>query len=196
MPQSAPDQYIHQRAVFLDRDGVLVRAMIRDGKPYPPVGLDDLEILPGVADALRRLHEAGYLLIVVTNQPDVARGTQTQAMVEAQNAAMRVILPLDDVRTCYHTDSDGCSCRKPLPGLLLAAAQECHIDLASSYMVGDRWRDVEAGLRAGCKTIFINYDYRESLRCRPHAQVVSLAEAADWILTQRHGYSDRDSDWK
>lgn len=182
-----------QRAVFLDRDGVLVRAFVRDGRPYPPAGLDDLEILPGVADALTRLHEAGFLLIVVTNQPDVARGKQAKMMVEAQHVALRASLFLNDVRVCYHTDADGCTCRKPSSGLLLAAAQEYRIDLASSYMVGDRWRDVEAGLRAGCTTIFVNHDYLEALPRRPHVQVYSMGEAADWILDRIHVLSQQNS---
>jgi len=168
--------------VFLDRDGVLNRAIVREGKPYPPVTEAELEILPGVADALRGLRAAGFCLIVVTNQPDVARGTQTRAGVERINAALQSALPIDEFCVCYHTDKDQCTCRKPLPGLLKAAAQRHGIDLSCSYMVGDRWRDIDAGHNAGCTTLFIDYDYAETLHSRPDVTVKSLAEAGDWIL--------------
>ena len=171
-----------KRAIFLDRDGVINRTIVRDGKPYPPANLATLEILPGVADALQSLHEAGWLLIVVTNQPDVARGTTTVADVEAINAHLRHCLPIDEFRTCYHDNLDGCNCRKPLPGALFAAADAHGIDLAMSYMVGDRWRDTEAGERAGCKTIFIDYGYSENQPKNFSFRVQSLAEATIIIL--------------
>ena len=173
-----------RRAVFLDRDGVINRAVVRDGKPYPPHGLSGLEILPGVEEALQALHHAGWLLIVITNQPDVARGTASRADVEAINHALQQGLPIDEFRTCYHDSHDGCDCRKPLPGALLAAARSHGIDLASSYMVGDRWRDTEAGERAGCKTIFIDYGYNEKQPETFTHRVGNLREAADIILSK------------
>lgn len=171
-----------KRAVFLDRDGVINLALVRDGKPYPPASLAELEILPGVADAMQSLHDAGWLLIVVTNQPDVARGTTLLADVEAINLYLQQSLPIDEFRTCYHDSSDGCDCRKPLPGALIAAANAHGIDLTSSYMVGDRWRDTEAGARAGCKTIFIDYGYDEKQPESFNHRVYSLAEATQIIL--------------
>jgi D-glycero-D-manno-heptose 1,7-bisphosphate phosphatase len=171
-----------QKAVFLDRDGVINRAVVRDGKPYPPANLAALEILPGVGAAMQSLHNAGWLLIVVTNQPDVARGTTPRADVQAINHHLQQCLPIDAFRTCYHDSSDGCDCRKPLPGALLAAAQTFDIDLAASFMVGDRWRDTEAGERAGCKTIFIDYGYAEKQPETVNHRVQSLKEAADIIL--------------
>lgn len=171
-----------QRAVFLDRDGVINRAVVRDGKPYPPANLAALEVLPGVAEAMQELHKAGWLLIVVTNQPDVARGTTPRADVEAINQHLRECLPIDEFRSCYHDSSDGCNCRKPLPGALLAAATVHGIDLSASYMVGDRWRDTEAGERAGCKTIFIDYGYAEEQPKKFNHRVRNLKEAADIIL--------------
>jgi len=173
------------RAVFLDRDGVIDRAMVRDGKPHPPTDLSELEILPGVLEALEKLRAAGYCLIVVTNQPDVARQAQTQDAVEALHAALQAQLPIDEFRVCYHDDADGCDCRKPQPGLLLGAARDMDVDLSSSFMVGDRWRDVEAGRRAGCTAIFIDYHYAEPLQSEPHLRVSSLTEAADWILARK-----------
>ncbi len=171
-----------RRAVFLDRDGVINRALVRDGKPYPPANLAAMEILPGVAEAMQALHAAGWLLIVVTNQPDVARGTTPRTSVEAINQHLQQSLPIDEFRTCYHDSGDGCDCRKPLAGSLLAAARVHNIDLSASYMVGDRWRDTEAGERAHCKTIFIDYGYAEKQPQTVNHRVQSLAEAADIIL--------------
>ena len=183
-----------KRAVFLDRDGVINRAIVREGRPYPPADLAALEILPGAADAMHSLHKAGWLLIVVTNQPDVARGTKSRANVEAINAHLQQCLPIDEFRTCYHDSSDRCNCRKPLPGALLAAADAHGIDLASSYMIGDRWRDTEAGERAGCKTIFLDYGYYEKQPEKFNHRVCSLAEAADIILESLHEQSRRSQD--
>ena len=171
-----------RRAVFLDRDGVINRAIVRDGKPYPPASLEELEILPGVHEALQKLHDANYLLVVVTNQPDVARGTAKRGDVELMNAFLSSQLPIDDFKTCYHDSGDKCNCRKPLPGALLEAAQDHNIDLSKSFMVGDRWRDIEAGASAGCKTFFINYRYAEPKPDIPDFIVASLLEAKKIIL--------------
>lgn len=171
-----------RRAVFLDRDGVLIRPVVRDGKPYPPTSPDEVEILPGVVEACKLLHEAGFLLIIVTNQPDAARGIQRREVVEAINQVLRDHLPLDDMRVCYHDDSDRCSCRKPEPGLLLQAAKDWNIDLTASFIVGDRWKDIEAGKRAGCRTIFIDHNYTERKPDRPDYQASSLIEAASWLI--------------
>jgi D-glycero-D-manno-heptose 1,7-bisphosphate phosphatase len=173
------------RAVFLDRDGVINRAVVREGRPYPPPSVDALELLPGVAEALTRLHEAGFRLVVVTNQPDIARGTQDRGVVDAMHAKLAAALPIDDFRVCAHDDADRCDCRKPKPGLVRQAAEAAEIDLGASFMVGDRWRDIEAGRAAGCRTIFIDYDYTERRPSAPDATVRSLAEAADWILQER-----------
>jgi len=191
-PQGCANQMgidpIARRAVFLDRDGVINRAIVRGGKPYPPVTPTELEILPGVPQALAALKRAGFRLIVITNQPDVARGRQTKARVEEINQALLgAELPLDAFRVCYHDDADGCDCRKPLPGLVLSAAREEGLDLTASFVVGDRWRDIEAGRQAGCRTILIDYGYAESLVSEPDARVQSLVEAAEWILARVTG---------
>ncbi len=173
------------RAVFLDRDGVLNRATVRNGRPHPPDRVEDLEILPGVAGALAELRAAGYALIVVTNQPDVARGTQTRTAVDAMHARLRAELPLDDILCCFHDDAARCTCRKPAPGLLLQAARARGLDLRSSFMVGDRWRDIDAGKAAGCRTVYIDHGYAERVPVGYDAKTRSLAEAAAWILAQR-----------
>ena len=169
-----------QPTVFLDRDGVINRAIVRHGKPYPPASVEETEIPEEVPAALARLKEAGYRIVVVTNQPDVARGDQQREVVEAINAALAARLPLDEFRVCYHDDADGCSCRKPQPGLLLQTPVR---DVARSVMVGDRWRDVEAGRRAGVRaTVLIERGYHEPCRMEPDARVRSLDEAVSWIL--------------
>ena len=173
-----------RRAVFLDRDGVINRAPVRGGKPFPPASADDLEILPGVPDALARLRAAGLRLVVVTNQPDVARGTQRRDEIDRMHAKLAAALPLDEFRVCEHDDADGCECRKPKPGLIEAAARDAGLSLAGSFIVGDRWRDVEAGERAGCATIFVDRGYHERRPDKADAVVGSLPEAADWILSR------------
>jgi D-sedoheptulose 7-phosphate isomerase len=171
------------RAVFLDRDGVINRAFVRDGKPYPPPTPQELEILPGVLEALRDLKSHGYKLLVVTNQPDVGRGKQSRESLDEMHRSLRAQLPLDDILVCCHNDEDNCDCRKPLPGMLLEAARKHNIDLAASFMVGDRWRDIEAGYNAGCRTILIDYGYSEKPPGHdPDLRVRSLREAADWII--------------
>ena len=169
---------------FLDRDGVINRALIRDGLPFPPRSIEELEILPGVADALRRLKDAGYRLVVVTNQPDVARGTVLRKTVDEINGALMARLPLDAIRTCFHDSEDRCDCRKPQPGLLVAAAKDFDIDLRSSWMVGDRWRDIAAGLAVGCRTIFIDCGYNEQQPPRADYRVKSLSEGVNIILQE------------
>jgi len=167
-------------AVFLDRDGVINHAVIRAGRPHPPQSATEVEILPGVSEALRQLKEAGFALVVVTNQPDVARGHQRREEVEAIHARLAAALPIDEFRVCYHDDRDDCACRKPRPGLLL---QEPKYDLTRSVMVGDRWRDVEAGQRAGvAATVLVDYQYDEAGTAVPDLRIGSLAEAVPWIL--------------
>jgi len=172
-----------RRAVFLDRDGVINASVVRDGKPYPPANLEELKILPGVAGAIRSLREAGFAVVIVTNQPDVATGVQQRDVVESMHRNLRDTLLLDDIKVCYHTDAHKCSCRKPKPGMLLEAAHDLAIDPTLSFMVGDRWRDIEAGKAAGCYTFFIDYGYLEMKPESPDMVVVSLEEATRVILS-------------
>jgi len=172
-----------QPAVFLDRDGVLNEALIRDRHPFPPSNLAELKILEGAANELRRLKDAGFLLIVVTNQPDVARGIRARRSVEEINEAVMAALPLDDVYVCFHSERDACDCRKPKPGLLLQASADRSICLERSFLIGDRWRDIDAGAAAGCRTVLIDYDYDEpSPSHAPAHRAASLHDAVEWIL--------------
>lgn len=171
--------------MFLDRDGVINRAVVRDGKPYPPATVEAFELLPGVEQSMRELRAAGYLVIVATNQPDVATGVQRREVVERMHAGLSDAGLCDDIKVCYHTDGDACECRKPKAGMLFEAARERNIDLSASFMVGDRWRDVEAGKAAGCYTFLVDYSYNERRAERPDAVVASLEDAARLILQQK-----------
>ena len=173
------------RAVFLDRDGVLNEAVVRQGKPYPPDSEADLRIVPDAPEALARLKARGLLLIVVTNQPDVARGRQTADRVEAIHRKLARELPIDDFITCFHDDRDDCACRKPKPGLILDGAARHGVDARRSFMIGDRWRDIDAGEAAGCRTVWIDRGYDEHGPSRgPGVRVGSLSEGVTWILQQ------------
>ena len=171
-------------AVFLDRDGVISRALERDGLPYPPTSLGEFQIFSEVLEACRRLKQAGFLLVVVTNQPDVGRKTLKKEIVEAIHAEMCRRLPIDRVEVCYHPGQGAseCDCRKPKPGMLLRAAKALGIDLAQSWMVGDRWRDMDCGHAAGCRTVFIDRGYTEALKQQPNFRAKNLLEAAEIIL--------------
>jgi D-glycero-D-manno-heptose 1,7-bisphosphate phosphatase len=173
------------RAVFLDRDGVINKALVRDGKPYPPGNVRETVIVKNAKESLDRLKQRGFLLVVVTNQPDVRRGSTTRESVEDIHRYLAAHLPVDEFSVCYHDDRDDCACRKPRPGLLLDAASRHGIAMQRSYLIGDRWRDVDAGAAAGCKTILIDYGYNErSGIYSPDVRVDALSQAVDWILSQ------------
>jgi transaldolase len=172
-----------RRAVFFDRDGVLNDALVQNGNPHPPASLDDLRLASDARESVALLRAAGFVTICVTNQPDVARGTLEHGAADAMNAYVRRELELDDVIACYHDDTDACACRKPRPGMLLEGARRWSVDLAQSYMVGDRWRDIEAGTAAGCRTVFVDRTWPERRPAHePNATVASVADAAAWIL--------------
>lgn len=171
------------KAVFLDSDGVLNIAPIHNGKPGAPLTLSELEIPEDVKPCLDKLKVAGYLLICVTNKPDVESGLMTQSSLNAILNVIRKTLPLDDMCVCYSRDSD---CYKPKPGLLLEAAIKHNIDLSQSYLIGDRWRDIGAGRNAGCKTIWIDRGYDEKHPDPPADHTVySLNDATQWILSNK-----------
>ena len=171
------------RAVFLDRDGTLNRPSWQGGRPFPPIRLEDFELLPGVVAAAQALHAAGFKLIVATNQPDVATGKQSRTIIEAMHARLRAWLPLADIEACFCVEGEDCECYKPKPGMLQAAAYRHSIDLRASFMVGDRWRDVGAGHAAGCRTILIGDGYGEPMPVAPDHVVASLADAVPIILS-------------
>ena len=188
-PSPAASPSPSRPAIFLDRDGTLNLQVIRDGKPYPPQTLEEFRLFPDVPAACAQLAAAGYVLVVATNQPDVGRGTQSQAIVEAMHARLRALVPsIARIEACYapgsshspHLPED--PRRKPAPGMLLDAARTLNLDLARSWMIGDRWRDIDCGQRAGVRTVFIDHGYTESLRQPPDFTVRDFASAAQVIL--------------
>lgn len=170
------------KAIFLDRDGVLNEAIIRDGKPYPPKTLAEFVIKKDAEIVLKKLKQEGFLLFVVTNQPDIARGTTSSTTVDALNQELQKALPIDAIFVCPHDDSNHCQCRKPLPGLLFQAKDQYDVDLQKSFMIGDRWRDIEAGTAAGCKTIWLDFGYHEEKPEKYDYVCKSLTEALNFIM--------------
>ena len=172
-----------KRAVFLDRDGVLNSVLLKEGVPHPPENVEDLKVLPGVLEALFIFKKLNYEIVVVTNQPDVSRERVSREIVDSINASLGKMLEIGHFYVCPHDDLDHCTCRKPSPGLLVQAAKDLGIELSTSFMIGDRWRDVDAGNNAGCEqTYFINRHYDEPLPSKPYSEVKSLSEAVEKIL--------------
>lgn len=172
-------------AVFLDRDGVLTIPEFRNGRSYAPRRLEDFHIYPDAADAVRRLKQEGFLVIVATNQPDVGAGLVGADVLEQMHDRLRSLVAVDDIEICCDTQENASSRRKPGPGMLLDAAQKWGVDLSQSYMVGDRESDVAAGNSAGCVSVFVDRKYHAEIR--PAAQAVtvnSVGEAADWIIAR------------
>lgn len=174
-----------RQAVFLERDGVLDRLVEREDGLHPPASPAEIEIVDDVPSALAALEAAGFLLVAVTNQPEVAQGAVSQGAVEEVNAWLVDALPLARVFTCYHLPVDNCSCRKPWPGLLFTAAKELGIDLKQSVLVGATWPDLEPGRRAGCRTVRVGPRPLQPAPAPPDHDAYSLGEAVPWILAQR-----------
>ena len=178
-------------AVFLDRDGTVNRSDVRDGRPYAPIRLEDFEIFPAAVAMVERIRAEGCPVIIVTNQPDLATGKQTRAVLDAMHDQLRSELAVVDILICPHTDDAGCECRKPKPGMILEAARKWGVDLRRSVMVGDRWRDIEAGRAAGCATVFVDRGYTEETAGSPaDISVQSLGDAVEFILARLQSPDD------
>jgi D-glycero-D-manno-heptose 1,7-bisphosphate phosphatase len=173
-----------KRAVFLDRDGVVNLSLVREGRPYAPRTIEEFKISPEIHE-LKRLKDLGYLLIIATNQPDVAHGLISPSFLDDAHGQLREAFPFDDIFVCPHSNKDNCECRKPKPGMIQDARDKFDIDLAQSYLIGDRWRDVLAGQAAGCSTVFLDYGYREETpEFHPNFVCDTLTEAIIWIESQ------------
>ena len=166
-----------RRAIFLDRDGTLNKPFIKNGLPFSPPSFNEFEILPGVKESLLKLKKLNFVCLLITNQPDVSRGKIKKKTVIQMNNFLKREVKLDDIFVCYHDDHNNCECRKPKPGLILNAKKKWDIDLNKSYMIGDRWKDVQAGINAGCKTVFINNNYKETKEVKANFITDSLLNA-------------------
>ena len=170
-----------KKAIFLDRDGVINKAIVKNGLPTPPNLLDELKILPGVKESILKLKKLNFVCIIVTNQPDVSRGKINKNTVIKINNFLKKKIKLDDIFVCYHDDKDNCNCRKPKPGLLLQAGKKWNVDFKKSFMIGDRWRDIQSGEKAGCKTIYLDYNYRDKKPKNPDFVTDTLLNAVFFI---------------
>ena len=175
------------RAVFFDRDGVLNSALLRGGRTYAPLRLEDFELNPSASDAVKQIQDVGLETVIVTNQPELSVGTLDPTVLDAMHELIRSSLGIHHFYVCPHTSDAGCECHKPAPGLILDACMALDMDASGSYMVGDRWRDVGAGKAAGCTTILIkrNYSYAGApaeFSVEPDKSVDSLEDAVDAIL--------------
>ena len=183
-----------RKAIFLDRDGV-INKKAADGDYIK--SWDEFEFLPRVKEAIRRLNKSGFLVIIASNQRGIARGLMTEDDLKEIHTKMQQELAkegakIDGIYYCPHDIEDHCGCRKPEPGLLLKAAREHDIDLSQSWMIGDRETDIEAGKRAGCRTILIGSALASGTLkgMGPDLVAKSLAEAVDKLLGREEG---RDS---
>ena len=172
---------MNEKAVFLDRDGVLNNIIIKNGLPFSPENYENLKILPGVKESVIKLKQLHFYCLVITNQPDVSRGKIKKKAVIKMNEYLKKELSLDDIFVCYHDDQDKCECRKPNPGLIFEAAKKWNVKLNKSYMIGDRWKDIDAGNRSGCKTIFIDNNYEEKIKTKPDFTSKNLLKAVTII---------------
>jgi D-glycero-D-manno-heptose 1,7-bisphosphate phosphatase len=173
---------VSDRAVFLDRDGVLNEIIERDGKPASPRNAGELRIVADAAASLERMKAAGFRLFVVTNQPDVSRGLMSGAALDEIHAAVAAALPVEEIAACRHDNADNCDCRKPKPGLLIDLARRHGIDLARSWMIGDQDRDIACGKAAGCRTILLTRPYNSGGGA--DGAVETLSQAADIIVAE------------
>ena len=172
-------------AVFLDRDGVLAREIVRDGTAYAPTRVEDFVLVPDAAEQVQRLHEAGFLCVVFTNQPELASGELLPSDLDEMHRQLRAAVPVHDIFFCPHHRSEGCRCYKPALGMIEDAVARWNVDLAASYVVGDRWRDVDAGRAAGCYAILFERPYSRATWAS--ARVATLAEAVDAVLRHAEG---------
>lgn len=170
-----------KRAIFLDRDGIINSSVVKEGKPYPPASVVEVQFITGVRECLLKFAKKGFLIFIITNQPDVARGTKNIEEIEKIHHLIKEQFPVDEIFACYHDDEDHCTCRKPGIGFFLQAQRDYAIDLTQSYMVGDRWRDIDAGKNAGCTTIFVDYGYNEKLKQQPDFIIQEPAEMIQYI---------------
>ena len=180
-----------QKCVFLDRDGVLNHAIVRDRKPFSPRSISEFTLMPNVVKNVKKIRSLGYLTIITTNQPDISTGKLSLKTLELFHNILNSKLELTDIYFCPHLESDNCKCRKPKCGMINDAVKKYNIDLNKSFVIGDRWRDIDCGIKSGCKTIFIDYNYKEKLNKSPHASVSNLSSGVK--LIEKWKFNDRSS---
>jgi D-glycero-D-manno-heptose 1,7-bisphosphate phosphatase len=171
------------RALFIDRDGVVNEVILKNGSPCAPWNMEEFKVLPDAPDAIRKAKNLGLLAIICTNQPDVPRGFVSREDVEKMHLQIKEKTPVDDIFVCLHDDIDNCDCRKPKPGMLIKAAKKWDIELSSSFFVGDTWKDISAGKGANCKTFLIKKNYNKTSMPDCDFAVDNLSSAVELIST-------------
>ena len=180
------------KAIFLDRDGVLNKVILKDGKPLSPKNLSEFVLLDNVSEALAIFKKLDYLTIIVTNQPDIKTKKQTLKDLEITHKWIFDNLMIDDIFVCCHDDSDNCNCRKPGIGMLINASKKYKINLTKSIMIGDRWKDIKCGQLAKCKNNFyINYGYDEPSPTGKFINVSSLYECSKIVESMNEKNNER-----
>jgi D-glycero-D-manno-heptose 1,7-bisphosphate phosphatase len=174
------------RAVFLDRDGVINQVIIRDGEVFSPRSREEFLFIEESVQAIKYLKKAGFIVIVVTNQPDIARKRLSSDDLQWMTGKIMEVTEVDDIVICYHDDSDACPCRKPKAGMLLESSKKWKVDLSRSFMIGDTWKDVKVGQNAGCIPILLDAPYNKDVVC--NLRVSSLTEALQIVLDDAVNY--------
>lgn len=164
------------KAVFLDRDGIINVTQVINKKPVAIRAFEQFVFVEGIQKAIDKFIKIGYTIFVVTNQPDISRGKIKIEEVEKINRHILHELPIKKIYMCTHDYYDNCECKKPKAGMLFSAKKEYDVELKSSWIIGDRWSDIEAGKNAGCKTIFVDYGYDEKLKSNPDIIVKNVKE--------------------
>jgi D-glycero-D-manno-heptose 1,7-bisphosphate phosphatase len=172
-----------RRVVFLDRDGVVTVPREVSGKGYAARSISELQFYNDAAESVLRLKAARFDVVIVTNQPDISAGLITLSTLDDIHGVVATHLKVDRIRTCTHLAVDACQCRKPLPGLLIAEGVEEPLSFASSWMVGDRDSDIEAGRAVGCRTIFIDRSWVSETGEKADVTAADLAHAVDAIVS-------------
>ena len=179
----------YKPAIFFDRDGVLTVSKRIQGKGFAPRKLKDFCLYQDAIASTRKTRDAGFLNIVVSNQPDIATGLLKPSVLSEMNDILFQELALDDVFNCRHISENNCNCRKPKPGMINSAADKFNIDLSSSWIIGDRDCDIEAGINAGVQTIFVDRRWASENGFEADFRCKSLGEAVDFILKTRFNVS-------
>jgi D-glycero-D-manno-heptose 1,7-bisphosphate phosphatase len=170
------------RAVFIDRDGIINKAIVVNRKPFSPVDIYEFKILPKAKKALKTFKKLNLMNIIITNQPDIKTGKQLSKDLDKIHNWMMINLDIDEILVCKHDDNDNCNCRKPKTGMIEQAVEKYQINISQSYLIGDRWKDIQCGQKAGCKeNFFVNYNYNETRPKMPYIVVKSLYECSQYL---------------
>tara|TARA_Y100000996_G_C22342075_1_gene569100 strand:+ start:206 stop:739 length:534 start_codon:yes stop_codon:yes gene_type:complete len=164
------------KAFFFDRDGILNKVILKKNKPYSPRYPKQVVKNYEILKLIKLLKKKKFKKIIITNQPDIKTGKLTKHSLRTINNDIKLFFSIDDIFVCTHNKFDKCHCRKPKIGMIKLAEKKWNLDLKKSYLIGDRWKDIDAGNKAGCKTIYIDYNYDEKKPKKPIYSFKSLTQ--------------------